>query len=165
MRPIPEGVDPTIPPPGPEVSVVAPPAGDELRATTLPPAPPAPPRPASWAPRWPTRRIFGAAFTAGTAVVLAYVLLTAIGGVAGELILIVLALVFALGLDPMVSWLVRHGSSRGLAVAGGTVGFLLVGVGGFAVIIPPIVAQVEQLIHAAPGLIQQLQDRSSVLGR
>jgi len=31
--------------------------------------------PASADPRWPTRRIFGAAFTAGTAVVLAYVLL------------------------------------------------------------------------------------------
>jgi predicted PurR-regulated permease PerM len=162
MRPTQEGDDPTIPPPGPEVSAVAPPAGDELRATTLPPARP---RPASWDPRWPTRRIFGAAFTAGTAVVLAYVLLTAIGGVAGELILIVLALVFALGLDPIVSWLVRHRSSRGLAVAAVTVGFLLVVVGVFAVIIPPIVAQVEQLIRAAPGLIQQLQDRSSVLGR
>ena len=60
-------------------------------------------------PRWPTRRIFGAAFTAGTAVVLAYVLLSAIGSVAGELLLIVLALVFALGLDPVVSWLTRHG--------------------------------------------------------
>jgi predicted PurR-regulated permease PerM len=97
--------------------------------------------------------------------VLAYVLLTAIGGVVGELILIVLALVFALGLDPIVSWLVRHRWSRGLSVAAVTAGFLLAVVGVFAVIIPPIVAQVQDLIRAAPGLIQQLQDRSSVVGR
>jgi predicted PurR-regulated permease PerM len=116
-------------------------------------------------PRWPTRRIFGAAFTAGSAVVMAYVLLRAIGGVAGELILIVLALVFALGLDPMVSWLVRHGWRRSWAVAAVTVGFLLAVVGVFAVIVPPIVAQVEQLFRAIPGLLQQLQDRSSALGR
>jgi predicted PurR-regulated permease PerM len=38
-------------------------------------------------------------------------------------------------------------------------------IGVFAVIIPPIVAQVEQLSRAIPGLIQELQDRSSTLGR
>jgi predicted PurR-regulated permease PerM len=116
-------------------------------------------------PRWPTRRIFSAAFTAGIAVVLAYVLLRAIGTVSGELILIVLALVFALGLDPMVSWLERHGWRRAWGVTAVTVGFLLVVGGIFAVIIPPIVTQVEQLYRAAPGLLQQLQDRSSTLGR
>ncbi|MCW2617487.1 MAG: hypothetical protein JWR28_636 [Modestobacter sp.] len=126
-----------------------------------PPGPPvAPPD-----PRWPTRRIFGAAFTAGSAVVLAYVLLNAIGGVAGELLLIILALVFALGLDPIVSWLGRHGLRRGWGVAVVTVAFLLIVVGVFAVIIPPIVTQVEQLSRAVPGLLQQLQDRSSALGR
>jgi predicted PurR-regulated permease PerM len=162
MRPIHEGVDPTMPPPGPEGSPVAIPAADELRATTLPPARP---RQATWDPRWPTRRVFGVAFTAGTAVVLAYVVLTAIGGVAGELILILLALVLALGLDPVVAWLVRHGWGRSLAVAAVTGAFLLVVIGVFAVIIPPIVGQVEQLIRAAPGLIRELQDRSSVMGR
>jgi predicted PurR-regulated permease PerM len=115
--------------------------------------------------RWPTRRIFGAGFTAGSAVVMAYTLLRAIGGVAGELILIVLALVFALGLDPMVAWLGRHGWRRPWGVAAVTIGFLLIVVGVFAVIIPPIVTQVEQLSRALPGLLQQLQDRSSTLGR
>jgi predicted PurR-regulated permease PerM len=115
--------------------------------------------------RWPTRRIFGAGFTAGSAVVMAYTLLRAIGVVAGELILIVLALVFALGLDPMVAWLGRHGWRRPWGVAAVTIGFLLIVVGVFAVIIPPIVTQVEQLSRALPGLLQQLQDRSSTLGR
>ena len=116
-------------------------------------------------PRWRTRRIFGAAFTAGTAVVLAYVMLRTLGSVAGDLILIVLALVFALGLDPIVSWLERHGWRRGWGVLAVTVGFLLVVAGCFAVIIPPIVTQVEQLSRAVPALLQKLQDRSSTLGR
>src|SRR5690348_574840 len=84
-------------------------------------------------PRWPTRRIFGASFTGGTAVVLAYVLLSAIGGVAGQLILIVLALVFALGLDPVVSWLTRHRWRRVWAVGAVIGAFLLLVVGFFAV--------------------------------
>jgi predicted PurR-regulated permease PerM len=150
----------------PTASDIRPVAGrgpaDQVPAEAPPqPGPPvAPPD-----PRWPTRRIFGAAFTAGSAVVLAYVLLNAIGGVAGELLLIILALVFALGLDPIVSWLGRRGLRRGWGVAVVTVAFLLIVVGVFAVIIPPIVTQVEQLSRAVPGLLQQLQDRSSTLGR
>ena len=116
-------------------------------------------------PRWPTRRIFAAAFTAGTAVVLAYVLLSAIGSVAGELLLLVLALVFAIGLDPVVRWLVRLGMRRTVGVAAVTGAFLLIVAGVFAAIVPPIVAQVDQLIRSAPHLIQQAQDRNSVVGR
>lgn len=116
-------------------------------------------------PRWPTRRIFGAAYTAGTAVVLAYVALRALGGVAGELILLVLALVIALGLDPIVSWLGRRGLRRSWGVAAVTIGFLLLVLGIFALIIPPIVTQVQQLYRALPGLLNQLQSRSSSLGR
>jgi predicted PurR-regulated permease PerM len=160
MRPTPQDPDsamdsatPTGAPPDDRV-----PAGTQPSGRTHPTRAP-------FDPRWPTRRIFGAAFTAGTAVVLAYVLLRAIGGVAGELILIVLALVFALGLDPMVSWLARHGWRRAWGVAAVTFGFLLIVVGVFAVIIPPIVTQVEQLARALPGLVQELQDRSSALGR
>jgi predicted PurR-regulated permease PerM len=160
MRPTPQDPDsamdsatPTGAPPDDRV-----PAGTQPSGRTQPTRAP-------FDPRWPTRRIFGAAFTAGTAIVLAYVLLRAIGGVAGELILIVLALVFALGLDPMVSWLARHGWRRAWGVAAVTFGFLLIVVGVFAVIIPPIVTQVEQLARALPGLVQELQDRSSALGR
>ncbi|MGZ4506336.1 MAG: AI-2E family transporter [Blastococcus sp.] len=116
-------------------------------------------------PRWPTRRIFGAAFTSGTAVVLAYVLLSAVGRVASVLLLIVLALVFALGLDPVVRWLIRHGLRRIYGVAVVTGAFLLVLAGVAAAIVPPIVTQIGELVRAAPALIQQLQSRSSVAGR
>ena len=159
MHPGGEGAASASPPVSPEPS----PVDDEARAgAATGPRPPARP---PWDARWPIRRIFGAAFTAGTAVVLAYVLLSAIGGVAGQLILIVLALVFALGLDPVVSWLTRHGWRRVPAVGAVTAAFLLLVLGFFAVIIPPIVSQVEELVRAAPGLIRQLQDRSSLLGR
>jgi predicted PurR-regulated permease PerM len=164
MRPTPQEPDPAISSTSPGATPTEAPSDDRVPA-----APPLPgrtrPTRTPFDPRWPTRRIFGAAFTAGTAVVLAYVVLQAIGGVAGELILIVLALVFALGLDPMVSWLVSHGWRRSWGVAAVTIGFLLIVVGVFAVIIPPIVAQVEQLSRALPGLVQQLQDRSNTLGR
>ena len=103
--------------------------------------------PASTDPRWPTRRIFGAAFTAGTAVVLAYVLLNAVGRVAGVLLLIVLALVFALGLDPVVRWLIRHGLRRIYGVAVVTGAFLLVLAGVAAAIVPPIVTQIGELVR------------------
>jgi predicted PurR-regulated permease PerM len=116
-------------------------------------------------PRWPARRIFGSAFVAGIAVVLAYVTLRTLGNVAGELLLIVLALVIALGLDPLVSWLVRRGLRRGWGVAAVTAAFLLALVGMFALIIPLLVAQVEQLIRAVPALVQELQNRSTTLGR
>ena len=116
-------------------------------------------------PRWPTRRIFGTAFTATTAAFLAYVTLKALGGVAGELLLIVLALVIALGLDPLVMFLVRHRWQRRWAVVAVTVGFLVVIAGIFALIIPLLVAQVEQLIRAAPALLKELQDRSTTIGR
>jgi predicted PurR-regulated permease PerM len=160
MRPTPQDPDSAMD----SATPTGAPPDDRVPAGTRPSGRTQPTR-APFDPRWPTRRIFGAAFTAGTAVVLAYVLLRAIGGVAGELILIVLALVFALGLDPMVSWLARHGWRRAWGVAAVTFGFLLIVVGVFAVIIPPIVTQVEQLARALPGLVQELQDRSSALGR
>jgi predicted PurR-regulated permease PerM len=136
----------------------------EVPSGLLLPGRPSPPRTYS-DPRWPTRRIFGAAFTAGTAVIVAYVLLSAIGKVAGVLLLIVLALVFALGLDPIVRWLGRRGLRRIYAVGVVVAGFLVLLGGVFAAIIPPIVTQVNELIKAAPGLIVRLQDRNNLIGR
>jgi predicted PurR-regulated permease PerM len=140
-----------------------PPAEETPAGLVLPGRPPPPPLVAD--PRWPTRRIFGAAFTAAAGAIVAYVLLNAIGQVAGVLLLIVLALVFALGLDPIVSWLARHGLRRIYGVAAVTVAFLLIMAGVFAAIIPPIVSQVNQLVTAIPELITRLQDRSGLIGR
>src|SRR4051794_41895139 len=96
---------------------------------------------------------------------MAYVLLRAIGDVAGELILIVLALVLALGMDPIVSWLGRHGWRRSWGVAAVTIGFLLVAVGGFAVINPPVDPQLGLISLADPGPVQEVPERGSTAGR
>jgi predicted PurR-regulated permease PerM len=80
------------------------------------------------------------------------------------LILIGLALFLAIGLEPAVRQLHRW-LPRWLAVT--TVILVLLGVvGGFlAAAIPPLVSQSGQLVHHLPQYLNQLQDRSSLLGR
>lgn len=128
------------------------------RGEPLPPAPRA-------ERQWGNRRIFSGAFVAAIAVALAYLTVRTVVDVGAELVLIILALVFAFGLDPVVSWLMRRGMKRPLAVAAVTVGFVLALVGTFAAIIPPIVTQVGQFIRAIPGITRQLQDNSTWIGR
>jgi predicted PurR-regulated permease PerM len=80
------------------------------------------------------------------------------------LILIGLALFLAIGLEPAVRLLNRW-LPRWLAVT--TVILVMLGiVGGFlAAAIPPLVSQSAQLVRQLPEYLNQLQDRSSLLGR
>jgi predicted PurR-regulated permease PerM len=129
-----------------------------------PPDPVAIPAPAS-VRAWPPRRVLGLSFTAGVGLVLAWFALRAIGSVAGELTLIALALIVALGLDPIVGWLERRGLRRGLGVAVVSIATLLVLGALFAVVVPPIVAQTRQLVRSLPGLVQQLRNPHTFVGR
>ena len=81
------------------------------------------------------------------------------------LILIGLALFIAIGLEPAVSWLVRHRFPRWAAVI--TVLLVMTAiVGGFlAAAIPVVVAQATTLAHNVPQYLHTLQDHSSLLGR
>lgn len=81
------------------------------------------------------------------------------------LILIVVALVLALGLDPVVAALERRGVRRPVAVAVVVAGFLLVVAGFFAAVVPPIATQGQQLVANAPDYLRRLQDHSSLAGR
>ena len=81
------------------------------------------------------------------------------------LILIGLALFLALGLDPITSWLVDRNLPRWLAVAVVFTVALAFAVGFFAVAIPPLVTQTEQLMDRAPDYLNQLQDHSSMVGK
>ena len=81
------------------------------------------------------------------------------------LILIGLALFLALGLDPITSWLVRRSLPRWLAVTVVFTVALAFTAGFFAVAIPPLVTQTEQLIDRAPDYLNQLQDHSSMVGK
>jgi predicted PurR-regulated permease PerM len=94
-----------------------------------------------------------------------YVLLQLVLRSGGVLALIVLALLLAIGLDPVVQWLIRRRLPRWAAVT--LVSLLVIGgvIGFFAAAIPPLAAQTGQFVKALPDYFKHLNDRSSTLGR
>lgn len=114
---------------------------------------------------WDRRAPFwvGMAGAAGVAVTLG--LVEALVTVSGVLVLIGLALFIAVGLEPAVSWLVRHRFPRWGAV-GSVVLAVVALVGGFlASAIPVLVEQGSQLATQLPVYLQSAQDHSSLLGQ
>jgi predicted PurR-regulated permease PerM len=109
-------------------------------------------------------QVFRVAVTAALGVAVAGLLVRTIAGFGGVLMLLVLAFVFALGLDPLVRYLVHHGWRRNWAVAAVATGVLLVLAGFLAAILPPIIDQTTQLVHQAPQFLAQIQDRHSRIG-
>ncbi|MEV0274634.1 AI-2E family transporter [Hamadaea sp. NPDC050747] len=63
---------------------------------------------------------------------------------------------FAIGFNPVVKWMMRRGMSRGLAVFLLFIGFVLLGCGFLALLIPVAVSQLGSVIDAVPGWIQQV---------
>jgi predicted PurR-regulated permease PerM len=100
--------------------------------------------------------------TAGVAVTYGALRLLLYAG--NVLVLIGVALFLAVGMEPAVSWLVKHRWPRWLGVV--TMLLLILGViGGFlAAAIPAVVTQGEQLAAAVPKYLQQLKDHNSFLG-
>lgn len=81
------------------------------------------------------------------------------------LVLIGLALFFAVGLEPAVASLVRRGVPRWAAVAAVCAGTAAV-VGGFiAAAIPPLIAQVGAFRTRAPTFLRMLSDQNSLVAR
>ena len=66
------------------------------------------------------------------------------------------ALFLALGVDPAVSFLERHGFKRSLAILTVLVGILAVFAGLILAIVPVIVDQVNNLIESAPRLFESI---------
>lgn len=104
-------------------------------------------------------------FGYGLGALLALALALAVRAVASELLLVVVAAFIAIGLEPLVGWLVTRGMRRGFAVTlivvvaiGGVVAFL-------STAVPPIVTQAAQLVQNAPDYLQQLQDEHTTIGR
>jgi predicted PurR-regulated permease PerM len=116
------------------------------------------------APGPPLRRshpfLFG--FSAALGVLVAWGLWNALGQAKSVLILLVVSMFIAVGLNPLVEWFMRRGLKRGLAVA---VVFLLMilavlGVG-FA-IVPVVTQQINGLINSAPGWLDLLTKSKTV---
>ncbi len=92
----------------------------------------------------------------GLGVLVAILIGTAVGSLATILTYVGAALFLALGVDPLVSWLEKHGWKRAVAILVVLVGLLGVIAAFVLAIIPVIVDQVGALIEQAPDLIDQL---------
>src|SRR4051812_30609028 len=114
---------------------------------------------------WDRRAPFWVGMAGAARVAVTIGLVAALITVSGVLVLIGLALFIAVGLEPAVSWLVRHHLPRWVAVtAVVVVGFALVG-GFLALAIPVLITQGTQLVTQLPGYLQAAQDHNSVLGK
>jgi predicted PurR-regulated permease PerM len=110
--------------------------------------------------RWPPMTYWARATVVVLAVVAAARVLLAIGQV---LVLLVVALVLALGFQPFVGWLERRGFRRGTAVAIGLTGALAIVGAFFSLVLPGIIRQVGELIEAAPEALAEAQGGSGLL--
>lgn len=88
-----------------------------------------------------------------------------LGSASSVLVLIGVALFFALGLEPAASWLVNHGLPRWVAVTVVVVAMFIVIAGSVAAAIPPLAQQAREFIEQAPHYLQQAQDHSSIIGK
>ena len=104
----------------------------------------------------PASHPFKTGFLAGLGLILAYVTYLAVDTVRSTLIVIAVAALIAIGLDPAVGWLMRRKIRRGWAV---TMIFLvmLAAIGGaIYAIVPPIVTETAGFIKSVPSLITNL---------
>jgi len=111
---------------------------------------------------WRSPFMIGMTAAGGAAITVGLILVVMQAG--SVLILIGVALFLAVGMEPAVSWLVRHGFPRWAAV----ITVLLVitfGVVAFGVAAgAALVTQGEQLANQLPTYLQQAQDRESFIG-
>jgi len=101
------------------------------------------------------------------AIVLTVAVLLAVKQVQSILVLVLIAAVISVGLDPAVGFLVRRMRMRhrGLAVAVIFIALFLVVAAFVALVGPPLVRQIESLANAIPELVPKLSQRSDWIGR
>ena len=88
----------------------------------------------------------------------AIVLGTAIGSISTILVYIILGMFLAIGLDPIVRMLERHKVKRGAGIAIVFGGFALIAVAFFVFVLPPVIAQIVQLVQAIPEAVENIPD-------
>jgi len=116
-------------------------------------------------PRFNRRSPFLIGMGAAAGVALTYVMVLALSDARSALTLIGVALFLAIGLEPVVNWLVHHRFRRWAAVTTVSLGALALVAGLLAIAIPPLSQQASQLVSQAPDYLRQVQDHSSALGR
>lgn len=101
-------------------------------------------------------------FFGGLGVLIAYVTFLVLDTIRGTLLLLAIATLLAIGLNPLVSWLERRGLRRGFAVLVVFLGLLAVIGAAIYAIIPPIVTEVGSFVTSIPSLITNLQQNESL---
>jgi predicted PurR-regulated permease PerM len=96
------------------------------------------------------RTPFFVGLTGALGVAVAYVMARGIADITSVLVIIGLALFIAIGLNPILEFLVERGLRRGVAVAIVTAGFVLV-IAGFAIAAVPVIShEVQNLVNNYP---------------
>ncbi|MEV4543924.1 AI-2E family transporter [Micromonospora echinaurantiaca] len=108
------------------------------------------------------RNSFLVGFTGALGALLAYTLYLGLRNAAGILVLVVIALFLAVGLNPAVLRLRRFGLPRGLAVAVVALTVLLLLCAGVVALVPPIVTQSGQFIEQLPSYVEALRRNQTV---
>src|SRR6185437_13814093 len=149
-------------------------AAQEVAAPAEPAAAPASlsPVPAasatSLAAALPQRSYFTYAFGLAAGALSAYLLVRGIARAGGVITTVLLAAFLAVSLNPIVTMLTRQTRvpmRRAGAVLIVALGVMALVAGFLAVIVPPVATEVTALVHAIPHVLQQIQDRSTYLGR
>ncbi|WP_420122637.1 AI-2E family transporter [Nakamurella sp.] len=101
-------------------------------------------------------------FLGGLGVLIAYITFLVLDSIRDTLLLIAIATLLAIGLDPLVSMMTRRGLRRGAGVAVVFLGLLAVIAAAVYAIIPPIVNEVGSFINSVPVLITNLQTNETI---
>jgi predicted PurR-regulated permease PerM len=118
--------------------------------------------PAAVPPRRPdhegpsTATIFRIVFTVLAALLVAYALYR----VRAVLVLVFVAAFLAVGLDPAVEWLQKHGLKRGQAVGLMLGAFVIFLLGFIAAVIPPLVVQITEFATNFPDYVRNIAEKN-----
>ncbi|MEU7978087.1 AI-2E family transporter [Micromonospora sp. NPDC049081] len=114
-------------------------------------------------PGRPLRRSsFLVGFTGALGVLLAYTVFLGIRNASGILVLVVIALFLAVGLNPAVVRLRRWGLPHGLAVTVVVLTLVLLIIAGLVALVPPVVTQTGQFIEQLPSYVEELRRNRTV---
>ena len=106
---------------------------------------------------------FRTGFLAGLGLILAYITFLTLETVKGTLIVISIAALLAIGLDPAVAWLVRRHFRRSIAVTVVFLTMLAALAGAMYAIVPPVISELVAFIGNLPDLIGNLRKNPSIM--
>ena len=146
--------------------------GDDTRIVTGPGATTADPEDVSeeqlpppeddWRRRWPPM-----AYWVRVVLTIAAVgaILLALWSVRNIVVLVLISIVLAIGLDPAVRAIERRGMSRGRAVTAIFLGAIAFAILFAALVLPPLISQIDDLAAGIPGYVDRLSERDDAIGR